>query len=43
MEYEIKTTEIEDRKNDATARGTELDCIWNITVPDGWKVNTNSS
>ncbi|CAB0043699.1 unnamed protein product [Trichogramma brassicae] len=37
MEYEIKTSEIADRKKIAVEQGTELDCIWNITVPEGWK------
>ena len=38
MEYEIKTAEIADRKKAAAEQGTELDCIWNITVPEGWQV-----
>ncbi|KAL7295305.1 hypothetical protein TKK_0011339 [Trichogramma kaykai] len=38
MEYEIKTSEIADRKKIAVEQGTELDCIWNITVPEGWKI-----
>ncbi|XP_011502378.1 PREDICTED: uncharacterized protein LOC105365819 [Ceratosolen solmsi marchali] len=38
LEYEIKTSEITAQKRIATELGTELDCIWNITVPEGWKI-----
>ncbi|OXU31790.1 hypothetical protein TSAR_009458 [Trichomalopsis sarcophagae] len=38
LEYIIRTSEIADRKKLAAEQGTEIDCVWNITVPEGYKI-----
>ncbi|KAJ8673004.1 hypothetical protein QAD02_004265 [Eretmocerus hayati] len=38
MEYVIQTSEIDEQKKSAVEHGTELDCIWNITVKEGYKI-----
>ena len=37
-EWLIRSQDVEDRKRDAEKRGMPLDCMWVITVKEGWKV-----
>ena len=38
LEFIINSLELEKQKKVASEQSTELDCIWNITVPEGYKV-----
>lgn len=38
MEAIINSNDVLDRKKLAEKEGISLDCMWNITVKEGWKV-----
>lgn len=41
MEAIINSDDMIDRKKLAEKEGIPLDCMWNITVKEGWKVKYN--
>ncbi|XP_053980364.1 uncharacterized protein LOC128877245 [Hylaeus volcanicus] len=43
MEAVIKSDDVLDRKKLAEKEGTPLDCMWNITVKEGWKIQLTFS
>ncbi|XP_017878835.1 uncharacterized protein LOC108624209 [Ceratina calcarata] len=38
MQAIINSDDVQDRKNASVKEGISLDCLWNITVKEGWKI-----